>query len=484
MSYSPKPRLAMDLDEIARQLNEPRPVAVHPTAPAGRGDPLAELARIVGQDDPYQKLLGPAPAQHAGRAQIQFPPASPSLHDERDDAAYEPHYTEDAYEDTYPSEEQEDLVPLEPRRSRKGLIAVAGVLGVAVVAVGGALVFGGGGGFIPAGEPPVIAAAEGPVKVQPQTPGGVEIPNQNKQIYERAASETQTRVVNREEQPVDVRQAVRAAAVSPEPLATTAAPTPAQNALVSSLGEPRRVRTVSIRPDGSSISDAAPSASVGAAAPAAPSATPTAAGQTPPAPPRGALPSLALPAGAAGPASSVPAGPHSPAPSAASAPAPAAPAPAPVAQPGPASPAPAAPSTVATPAPRPAATTPTAPPASPPQPSATPAPARVAAASPNAPMPITPGATAALSPAPAAAPSGGWAVQLGVRSSEGDARAAFAQFQAKYPELKGESPIIRQAEVNGSTIYRVRVGPLSKDEASSLCSKLQGSGGQCFVAKN
>jgi cell division protein FtsN len=44
--------------------------------------------------------------------------------------------------------------------------------------------------------------------------------------------------------------------------------------------------------------------------------------------------------------------------------------------------------------------------------------------------------------------------------------------------------LIRKAEVNGSTIYRVRVGPLSKDEASSLCSKLQGQGGQCFVAKN
>ena len=44
--------------------------------------------------------------------------------------------------------------------------------------------------------------------------------------------------------------------------------------------------------------------------------------------------------------------------------------------------------------------------------------------------------------------------------------------------------LIRKAEVNGNTIYRVRVGPMSKEEASSLCSKLQGQGGQCFVAKN
>lgn len=75
-------------------------------------------------------------------------------------------------------------------------------------------------------------------------------------------------------------------------------------------------------------------------------------------------------------------------------------------------------------------------------------------------------------------------MQLGVRPSEAEARSAFSQFQQKFSELQGQAPIIRQAEVNGSTIYRVRVGPLSKDEASALCAKLQGSGGQCFVAKN
>ena len=42
--------------------------------------------------------------------------------------------------------------------------------------------------------------------------------------------------------------------------------------------------------------------------------------------------------------------------------------------------------------------------------------------------------------------------------------------------------MIRKAEVNGNTVFRVRVGPMSRDDASSLCSKLQGQGGQCFVA--
>ena len=47
---------------------------------------------------------------------------------------------------------------------------------------------------ISSGEPPLIAASNEPIKVAPQNPGGVEIPNQNKQIYERAQS-GETKVV-------------------------------------------------------------------------------------------------------------------------------------------------------------------------------------------------------------------------------------------------------------------------------------------------
>ncbi len=93
---------------------------------------------------------------------------------------------------------------------------------------------------------------------------------------------------------------------------------------------------------------------------------------------------------------------------------------------------------------------------------------------------------AAVAPVAAAetTSTGGFAVQLGVANSETSAQSVFASFQRKYPDLGGMPSLIRKAEVNGSTVYRVRVGPLSKEEASSLCSKLQGQGGQCFVAKN
>jgi hypothetical protein len=79
---------------------------------------------------------------------------------------------------------------------------------------------------------------------------------------------------------------------------------------------------------------------------------------------------------------------------------------------------------------------------------------------------------------------GDFAVQLGVSATEADARTTFQKLQQKYSDLGGQTPIIRKAEVNGNTVYRVRVGPMGRQDASSLCSKIQGQGGQCFVAKN
>ncbi|HEX2137728.1 MAG TPA: SPOR domain-containing protein, partial [Microvirga sp.] len=91
----------------------------------------------------------------------------------------------------------------------------------------------------------------------------------------------------------------------------------------------------------------------------------------------------------------------------------------------------------------------------------------------------------AAAPQPAeAVASGGFAVQLGVSASENEAKNTLQRFQQKFADLEGKPSLIRKAEVNGSTLYRVRVGPMSREEASALCSKIQGQGGQCFVAKN
>jgi cell division septation protein DedD len=101
--------------------------------------------------------------------------------------------------------------------------------------------------------------------------------------------------------------------------------------------------------------------------------------------------------------------------------------------------------------------------------------------------------TAAVAPSRAAdanettSAAGAFSVQLSVATSEETARAQSRALQRKYAgELGGRAPFVRSAEVNGKTVYRVRVGPMSQDDAKELCTKLKGVGGDktCFIAKN
>jgi cell division septation protein DedD len=106
-----------------------------------------------------------------------------------------------------------------------------------------------------------------------------------------------------------------------------------------------------------------------------------------------------------------------------------------------------------------------------------PVPTQVASAAPVAALPAT--------AAPAAATGSGFSVQLAAPGSESEARTTFSSLQRRFSaELGGMQPSIRRAEVGERTIYRLRVGPMSREEANSLCSRLQGAGGQCFVARN
>ncbi|WP_054208816.1 SPOR domain-containing protein [Bosea vaviloviae] len=354
----------------------------------------------------------------------------------------------------------EDMPDLEPRRSRKGLYAAAALIVVGVVGVGAAMSLR-GTTTRSDGQPPTISAATGPTKVEPTNPGGADIPNQNKQIYERPgdAPVGQTKVVSREEQPVDVQQAARslpARVVLPGP-GSGVATTPAANALsqapaavsrdavpsepaltpvppVPGLGEPRRVRTVSIRPDGTPAPAANSSATyTGAAAPLS-------TGSAPP-----ARPSAIVPADTS------------------------------------------TTSTTTQPRPRPNNVQ-VQEPAKVQERAATPAPATT----PSAPLRIAaaPAAQTPAAPAPATAAirsgTGDFVVQLGAPGSESEARATFAALQRKYPEqLAGQAPIVRKTELaGGKTVYRLRVGPYSRDDATTMCTALQSAGGQCFIAKN
>jgi SPOR domain len=92
-------------------------------------------------------------------------------------------------------------------------------------------------------------------------------------------------------------------------------------------------------------------------------------------------------------------------------------------------------------------------------------------------------------PAVEAAParSGGYAVQVSSQRSEADAMASFRSLQAKYPQQLGQRrAMIRRADLGAKGVYyRALVGPFaSAEQAASLCSSLKTAGGTCLIQRN
>jgi len=291
----------------------------------------------------------------------------------------------------------------------------------------------------------LVKAPSGPVKVAPENPGGVNVPNQSASVLDRAAGSQVGKVVSREEQPVDLDQQVKQMRVitlggpkdgsvsSGQGAASVPVPPP-PSATVSTRNngfpEPKRVKTVSVRPDGSlMVAEASP-------APAADPIAAIAAGRPAPAGSSdSALPKSATPkASARITTSSVDA----------------------------AAPADQAVSTTPAPAkPKAAAAKPK------------PEPTRVASVQDTDATPTQSAAT------------GGFAVQLAAPGSEQDARSISSKLGQKFAGiLDGHRPSVVKAEIGDKSIYRVRVGSLSREEATSLCGKIKSKGGECFVAKN
>jgi hypothetical protein len=152
----------------------------------------------------------------------------------------------------------------------------------------------------------------------------------------------------------------------------------------------------------------------------------------------------------------------------------------------------------ATPAPKPAA----APPRPVPSSTAaarTPSPAANANASANAPLSLSPqGAQPASADtrtrvastnAAQATPSAGgsYVVQVSSQRSEADAQASFKALQGKFPSVLGSrAPLIKRADLGDKGVYyRAMVGPFaSSEEAAQVCGNLKTAGGQCVVQKN
>lgn len=334
-------------------------------------------------------LYGPAEGQQD--SQLQLPPYPDTGYDHPS-----------AYGEAYGAAYEED----EPRQPRRGgMVTVAAVVALAFVGTAGAYAYRTFTGSPRSGEAPIIKADPGPTKVVPQSQSA---DGSGKTIQDRVgAGAGGERMVSREEQPVDVNSARSGPRVVFPPLTAnpnpavvnpTTVPTARQSAMNSQASgnvggdEPRKVRTLSIRPD---QPDTAPSGT--AAAPAAKPAAPA---------PRAA---------AAAPGSAA-----------------------------------------------------------------------------NAPMPLSPQAptrTASTSPTlpPQAATSGGYVVQISSQRSEADAQASYRSLQSKFPGVLGSrQPLIKRADLGDKGIYyRAMVGPFgSPEEASQFCGSLKSAGGQCVVQRN
>jgi hypothetical protein len=364
-----------------------------------------------------------------------------------------------------------DDVEVEPKPRRTlwlasaGLVVVMGAIGLGFVYKGGAKL---------GGEAPTILAAAGPTKVQPPNPTNSDTTNASSTILDKGQADrvTASKIVTREEQPVDLaaqrpipRDVTAAASPIPAvpavqkseistpvpPASQAAAPAVVPPAIVTpqpsnnGFPEPRRVKTVSVRPDGTVIPNDPPAAAPLAIQPKPPAA-------------------------------------------AASTPAvkPVAPAPKPV--------------TPAASAPKPVVTAANSATANKDNASKTTARATTNANanndlaalleedvedSPRAAAPARPATSAPKPITPAAGGDSGYAAQLASTSSEEEAKDMIGKLQKRFPsQLSGYKPTVVKATVNDRQVYRIRIVGLTKAQADNVCGSVKSGGGACIPAKN
>lgn len=353
--------------------------------------------QLYAAQTPAFPAYDPHAPQHAAPNGQGYPGA---YHDDPNSPAYgAPYYQHEAAPET------EEV----PARRRGGLVTVLAVLALAVV--GTAAAFGYRAVFAPTGTrvpPPVIKADTAPSKIVPANDAA-------KPIQDRVGDRAQIeRIINREEQPVDVNTA-RAGAPrvvfpgpnpiaplpnSPIPPSPTAQASPPTGSAPATSTEPKKIRTVTIRSD-------QPDLAAAANAPATASAPRTNA-------PAGVLPEDTR--------------------------------------------------------------------------------AQAMASASSGPLSLSPGTVQSAQRAAApmrtasapAANGGGYSVQVTSQRSEGEAQAAFAALQAKFPSVLGNrQALIRRADLGEKgTYYRAQIPFGSQGEAADFCTSLRSAGGQCVIQRN
>jgi len=74
-------------------------------------------------------------------------------------------------------------------------------------------------------------------------------------------------------------------------------------------------------------------------------------------------------------------------------------------------------------------------------------------------------------------------VQLASVKNTAGAEAEFKKLQAKYSALNGIKYRTQEANLGAKgTFYRIQAGPMSKEEATRICTDIKSKGGSCLVA--
>jgi hypothetical protein len=328
-----KRRPMIDLEEFERRLR--KPVAANPRD----DDPLAELARsFAGEEvDPYKTVFEPLNRRPSGAWRNEQDRGDGRVQGARqpligdDFAAIEAGLLRTARHDSleslsasdevasYPREDQEhwpyaDAVAsqevdtaYEEVRSRRPLYVMAAMIIAGIAGIGAS--FGFKGAVSNPNEIATIRAADGPTKIHPETVASTETPDRDATVLGGAPQQPPVAAVNNVEQPADLSAQADASQAGGEPfsaagVASGAAsvpvpPPPAQAQAqptsdgIAALIEPKKVKTVSVRPDGTLLpNDAPPQIGAPAARPVSPAkaATPksTARVATTPKPPAAA----------------------------------------------------------------------------------------------------------------------------------------------------------------------------------------------------
>jgi hypothetical protein len=459
-------------------------------------DPLAELSRLV-EFSHMGIANGETPARRAAEAPVvRVAPSTaietgalrPTLDDEVEELAPGASQADRAarrdYEfDARHSDSASAADPGEERRPMRWKLAVSALALAGVAMIAGVFALRGG---VPGlkKDAPFIAAAQGPTKVAPPSDQTVTTSSDaGATLLHDNGKPAPVKVVNSEEQPVDLN--AQASANNPAASAAQGGTTdPALTAIIntplvppqpaappkgmtSEFPDPKPVRTISLRPDGTPIGAISPPDQPASNAnpmpapaqqPSKPAEVPSASAPSTPAPKtindaagvaQPSTPKIELPTKLSPPKSAA---------------------------------------RVAV-----GKTDTTAPDGTaqiPPGEAQNSAPAKPdkAAKKPKAGQVVdateTTGAIAPPVDATAATTSGGWSVQLAAPKSEAEAKSTAAKLTSKYgAELNGSAIGVHKAEVNGDTIYRLRVSGLTKADAAAMCARLKGEGGQCFIAK-